>query len=150
MATALHTITTSPVSPPRIAVDQRRFTEQITSVFGPVDTTITEWAPIHGDMGFANLTMPPLVILDWEDFGTGPAMLDYARVWADSFAAPAIVTEQCEAAFAPYLVGWQGLLCRACAVAGLLRYPATEPLLQAAAPVTEKIATELRSSSNPG
>lgn len=68
-------------------------------------------------------------------------MLDHARVWADALAAPPVVVEQCEIAF-PIPVGLQGVLCRAYAVAGALRYPASGPLLQAAEPVAAKIAAE--------
>lgn len=145
---ALHAVATTAVPLPRPTVSQQRFTERITAVFGAdVDTTVTAWGGLHGDMAFANLTAPELCVLDWEEFGCGPVGLDHARLWADSLAAPG-VTERCAAEFALYLETRQGLLCRAYGLAPLLDLPAGEPLRAPAEQAAEKVAAALRRSSS--
>jgi hypothetical protein len=148
LARALDTVTTTAVPLPQQTVDQRRFTERITSAFGSdVDTTVTVWGGLHGDMAYANLTAPALFLLDWEEFGCGPVGLDHARLWADSLAAPGIA-ERCAAEFAAYLDTRQGLLCRAYGLVSLLALPAGEPLREPAERSAQQLSDALRRSSS--
>ncbi|MGI8312875.1 hypothetical protein [Saccharopolyspora hattusasensis] len=148
LAWTLEAVATTAVPLPQQTVTQQRFTDRITMVFGSdVDTTVTAWGGIHGDMGFANLTAPELVLLDWEEFGRGPVSLDHARVWADSLAAPG-VAQRCMAEFAPYLGSRQGLLCRAYCLVPLLALPDSEPLSAPAEHAAEEVAAALRRSSS--
>ncbi|MBT2408137.1 MULTISPECIES: hypothetical protein [unclassified Streptomyces] len=49
---------------------QEHLTGRIRKVYGDaVDTTITDWACAHGDIGWANVTAPTLTLLDWESWG---------------------------------------------------------------------------------
>lgn len=144
LARALDAVATTAVPLPRQTVTQQRFRERITSVFGSgVDTTVTIWGGLHGDMAFANLTAPALFLLDWEEFGRGPAGLDHARLWADSLAAPDMA-QRCAAELAPYLDTRQGLLCRAYALVPLLALPAGEPLREPAERAAGQVADALR------
>ncbi len=145
---ALHGVATTAVPLPQQKVDQQGFTERITAVFGGgVDTTVSSWGGLHGDMGFANLTAPELVLLDWEDFGAGPVGVDHARLWADSLAAPD-VAQRCLVEFAPYLHSRQGLLCRAYSLVPLLALPDGEPLRAPAEHAADEVSAALRRSSN--
>ncbi|SDX99641.1 hypothetical protein SAMN05216215_101888 [Saccharopolyspora shandongensis] len=145
---ALDAVAIAAVPLPQQTVTQQRFTERITTVFGAeVDTTVTEWGGLHGDMGFANLTAPELVLLDWEEFGRGPVGLDHARLWADALAAPGLA-QRCAAEFAPYLDSKQGLLCRAYSLAPLLTLPDTEPLRAPAELAAVEVSAALRRSSS--
>ncbi|MEU6267817.1 phosphotransferase [Saccharopolyspora shandongensis] len=67
---------------------QERMTWLITSVFGEIDTKVTEWCAVHGDLSWANLTAPECVFLDWEDWGRGPVGFDAASLWALSLPVP--------------------------------------------------------------
>lgn len=70
---------------------QERITATIRGVFGDrVDTTVTQWAPAHADLNWANLTAPQCWILDWEDWGLAPQGLDAAQLWLASLAVPAL------------------------------------------------------------
>lgn len=70
---------------------QDRITGQIHTVFGTtVDTTVDSWKATHGDLAWQNLTAPHFHILDWEDWGAGPAGFDAASLWAASLKVPAI------------------------------------------------------------
>jgi hypothetical protein len=145
---ALDAVVTTTVALPGRSVDQQRFSDRITALFGAeVDTTVTEWGALHGDMGFANLTAPQLYLLDWEEFGDGPVGLDHARLWADSLAAPD-VARRCAIEFAPYLDSRQGLLCRAYSLVPLLKLPDGEPLRAPAEHAAHEVAEALRCSSS--
>ncbi|WP_043224563.1 hypothetical protein [Streptomyces sp. NRRL F-5193] len=75
----------------RVCVQQSHLSLRITEVYGDqVDTTVTEWACAHGDIGYANLTAAPLMILDWEDWGKAPVGWDAACLWSASLAVPAL------------------------------------------------------------
>lgn len=145
---ALDAVATTVVPLPQLRVDQQEFTDRVTTVVGgEVDTTVTAWGGLHGDMGFANLTAPGLVLLDWEDCGRGPAGVDHARLWADSLAAPE-VAQRCLVEFAPYLDSRQGVLCRAYSLAPLLVLPDSEPLRAPAERAAVEVSAALRRSSS--
>lgn len=48
-----------------------------------LNTQITDWNTVHGDLHWANLTKSG-TILDWESWGTGPAGIDIAFLYAFS------------------------------------------------------------------
>ncbi|MGW2539691.1 aminoglycoside phosphotransferase [Kitasatospora sp. NPDC001574] len=75
----------------RLCMSQTHLTARIREIYGDaVDSTVTDWACAHGDLGWANLCGPDLAILDWEDWGNAPAGLDAACLWAASLQQPAI------------------------------------------------------------
>jgi hypothetical protein len=53
-----------------------------------VDLTVRTWVTSHGDLHWANLTQDPLVLLDWEGWGTAPAGYDAAVLHAYALAEP--------------------------------------------------------------
>jgi hypothetical protein len=76
---------------PRVCMTQEHLSGRIADAYGDgIDTTITEWATVHGDLGWANVCGPRLTILDWESWGVGPASLDAACLWAASLRVPAL------------------------------------------------------------
>ena len=78
--TRIATVHTTPMT-------QDRITAVLRSTFPALsDSTITEWAPAHGDLNWANLTAPTCWLLDWEDWGTAPRGLDAAMLWVNSLA----------------------------------------------------------------
>jgi hypothetical protein len=75
----------------RVCMSQAHLTSRIEEIYGEdVDTTVTDWACAHGDLGFANLCGPRFAILDWESWGTGPVGWDAACLWAASLAVPTV------------------------------------------------------------
>jgi hypothetical protein len=56
-----------------VPISQERVTATIEGVFpGCVETTVTECAVAHADLGWSNLTVPERWLLDWEDWGVAP------------------------------------------------------------------------------
>lgn len=91
---ALSTHTTARTATPNSEpITQARFTATIHDVFPEVDTTVTEWAPAHADLGWANLTAPACYLLDWEDWGMAPRGFDAATLWSQSFAVSALAEQ---------------------------------------------------------
>ncbi|MCS0638355.1 aminoglycoside phosphotransferase [Streptomyces sp. LP05-1] len=75
----------------RVCLRQEHLTARIREAYGDaVDTTITEWACAHGDVGWANVTAPELTLLDWESWGNAPAGYDAACLWSASLPVPAL------------------------------------------------------------
>ncbi len=73
----------------RVSGRQELVTRRISQVFGgTVDTAITEWATVHGDLHWGNLTAPKLYLLDWGDWGLAPRGNDVAALWGTSLAVP--------------------------------------------------------------
>lgn len=65
-----------------IPITQTRITDTIRSAFDSMCTEVTAWGGVHADLNWSNVTAPELSILDWEDYGRGPAGLDHAALWA--------------------------------------------------------------------
>lgn len=66
----------------RIAVTQEEITSVIHQRFGShVETIVSEWGIIHGDITWANITHPECWIFDWEGWGKGPKSLDIAYLY---------------------------------------------------------------------
>lgn len=60
----------------RIAVRQDLVTRRIEERFGKgVDAVIENWAVVHGDIHWANVTYPGCWILDWESWGWARRLL---------------------------------------------------------------------------
>lgn len=75
----------------RVCMSQAHLSARIHEVYGgDVDTTITDWACAHGDLGYANLCGPRLTIIDWESWGMGPVGWDAACLWSASLTVPAL------------------------------------------------------------
>ncbi|NEA55585.1 aminoglycoside phosphotransferase [Streptomyces sp. SID13666] len=75
----------------RVAMGQAHLTARIQEIYGDqVDTTITDWACAHGDLGYANLCGPQLTIIDWESWGRAPVGWDAACLWSASLAVPTL------------------------------------------------------------
>ncbi len=75
----------------RLCMPQTHLTARISEVYGDaVDTTVTDWACAHGDLGWANLCGPDLAVFAWEDWGNAPVGLDTACLWAASLPQPAV------------------------------------------------------------
>ncbi|MDX3224529.1 aminoglycoside phosphotransferase [Streptomyces sp. ME19-01-6] len=96
----------------RVSMGQTHLTRRIHEVYGnEIDTTITNWACAHGDLGYANLCGPDLSIIDWESWGMGPAGWDAACLWSASLAVPTLA-ERVQAMFSDILSTRSGKLSR--------------------------------------
>jgi len=105
----------------RVCVQQSHLSQRITEVYGDqVDTTVSEWACAHGDVGYANLTAAPLTILDWEDWGMAPVGWDAACLWSASLAVPTLA-DRVLAEFADVLDTRAGQLSRLLLCANVTR-----------------------------
>ncbi|MEE1822474.1 hypothetical protein PUR61_09755 [Streptomyces sp. BE20] len=83
--------TTRIATPDTVPIGQAVVTKAIRATFpGTFDTTVTQWAPAHADLNWANVTGPRFCLFDWEDWGNAPRGLDSASLWANSLAVPAL------------------------------------------------------------
>lgn len=121
----------------RTHADQDKVSRRISERFGAeVDTTVTEWETVHGDLHWANLLCPNLAVLDWELWGRGPAGTDAATLLCYSLRVPSALVTIRET-FADKLDGLTGRVAQLYVIARLLRridggdYPELrEPLIQ--------------------
>ncbi|MFE1102746.1 aminoglycoside phosphotransferase [Nocardiopsis alba] len=107
----------------RVALDQGHLTRRIHEVYGTeVDTRVQDdsWACAHGDLGYANVTGPEPMLLDWESWGMAPIGWDAACLWSASLAVPQ-VEERVLAYFAEPLTTRSGTLCRLLLCANIAR-----------------------------
>ncbi|RSN18768.1 aminoglycoside phosphotransferase [Streptomyces sp. WAC 01325] len=96
----------------RVSMGQGHLTRRIHEVYGDdIDTTITDWACAHGDLGFANLCGPRLSIIDWESWGMGPVGWDAACLWSASLTVPSMA-ERVLSLFSDVLSSRSGKLSR--------------------------------------
>lgn len=87
LATALDTL--ADVGTNRVHTDQAKIDQRIAERFGPhLDTTVTSWETVHGDLHWSNLLGPHFGLLDWELWGGGPAGLDAATLHCFSLLHP--------------------------------------------------------------
>ncbi|MEU9074364.1 hypothetical protein AB0D22_06740 [Kitasatospora sp. NPDC048538] len=88
----------------------------------------------HGDLQWANLTAPQLMILDWERWGLVPVGYDPAVLWVSSLLVPE-VAERVRAVFSDVLDTPAGRIGELVALAEMLQavargyYPEIAPLL---------------------
>jgi hypothetical protein len=80
---------TSTVVTDRQAVRQRWVDNNITRFLGIPAFQVGAWTTGHGDLHWANLTGPPLVMLDWEGWGLVPVGFDIGLLHAYSLTRPA-------------------------------------------------------------
>lgn len=84
----LHRFSTS-----RVCVRQDLVARRLRERFGDtVDASVSEWETSHGDLHWANLTMPGCWILDWEGWGTAPKCTDVAFLYCFSLQNPDIAS----------------------------------------------------------
>ncbi|MPZ84047.1 MAG: aminoglycoside phosphotransferase [Actinophytocola sp.] len=115
---ALATLTATPTH--RVNADQEKVTWRIRERFGDdVDTTVTQWATVHGDLHWSNLLRPRFGLLDWELWGTGPAGIDEATLYCYSLLVPTIA-DQVHTSFARTLDTPAGRLAQLYVLARLL------------------------------
>jgi hypothetical protein len=73
----------------REAKVQDDVTQQLREYFGDrIDPHVEHWVTSHGDLHWANLTTPGLVILDWEQWGLAPYGYDIATLYCHSLLVP--------------------------------------------------------------
>jgi Phosphotransferase enzyme family len=105
----------------RTNADQAKVTERISARFGTdVDTTVTHWVTVHGDLHWSNLMRPRLAVLDWELWGRGPAGTDAATLLCYSLLVPD-VAEVVRRLFADVLDTPTGRIAQLYVIARLLR-----------------------------
>ncbi|RMI38633.1 aminoglycoside phosphotransferase [Actinomadura harenae] len=81
----------------RVCMTQEHLSRRIAEMYGnELDTTITDWATVHGDLGWANVCGPTLTLIDWESWGRGPAALDAATLWTASLQVPSLAAKVLE------------------------------------------------------
>ncbi|MFD5629960.1 aminoglycoside phosphotransferase [Streptomyces sp. NPDC127072] len=132
----------------RVSMGQAHLTRRIHEVYGTdIDTTITDWACAHGDLGYANLCGPSLSIIDWESWGMGPVGWDEACLWSASLTVPTLA-EQVEALFSTILSTRSGKLSRLLLCANveraLQRTGRKAPLTDTMADVAAALLRDLR------
>ncbi|NGN94279.1 phosphotransferase [Nocardioides sp. KC13] len=77
------------VSTTRQTKDQDDVTQQLREYFGDrIHPQVERWVASHGDLHWANLTAPTLVILDWEQWGLAPSGYDIATLYCHSLLLP--------------------------------------------------------------
>lgn len=133
----------------RVAMEQAHLTRRIHEVYGTgVDTRVPddEWACAHGDLGYANLTGPDLMFLDWESWGMAPIGWDAACLWSASLSVPEVADRVLEE-FAEQFSTRSGLLCRLLLCANVARaskragreFPLTEVMATTAATLLSEL-----------
>ena len=127
----------------RTNADQTRVTERIRARFGTdVDTTVTHWVTVHGDLHWSNLMRPRLAVLDWELWGRGPAGTDAATLLCYSMLVPE-VAEIVRELFADVLDTTTGRVAQLYVIARLLRRIDGGDYPELAAPLTAHAKTLL-------
>ena len=72
----------------RVSINQAKVDRRTRAAFGTsIRVEIQHWETVHGDLHWANL-MLPFGILDWEQWGTGPAGYDAATLYCYSLTQP--------------------------------------------------------------
>ncbi|MGW9346222.1 hypothetical protein [Nocardiopsis flavescens] len=140
---ALHALSDHPTS--RVALEQDHLTRRIHEVYGPgVNTYIPdeEWVCAHGDLGYANVTGPEFMLLDWESWGRAPRGWDAACLWSASLAVPEIA-EQVRVRFDEALSTRPGRLCRLLLCANVARATKRTGRTPPIGPVMERTAKTL-------
>jgi hypothetical protein len=81
----------SGVQTDRVSVKPKDLATVIRNRFGRrAVTNADEWRTAHGDMNWANVTAPELMLLDWEVWGAAPRGYDAAKLLSYSFADRAL------------------------------------------------------------
>jgi aminoglycoside phosphotransferase (APT) family kinase protein len=131
----------------RVSARQDLISRRISAFAPQINPEVTEWSIAHGDLHWANLTIPKLYILDWEGWGIGPRGLDSATLWAFSLAVPSLAARICQE-FAEHFNSRSGKIAQLFMCVELLRMIETfgdhpslkEPIIDAAAVVTRELS----------
>lgn len=107
-----------------------------------INTTVPVWKTSHGDLHWANLCAPTLIILDWEGWGLAPAGYDAAILHTYSLLVPDTAA-QVRSAFADILDGPHGRFAELAAIAELLHAASRGDLPDLAIPMRQRAATLL-------
>ncbi|NBE53867.1 hypothetical protein [Streptomyces boluensis] len=75
----------------RVAVREEYVRRAVPQYTGHTVDSI-EWATGHGDLHWANLTAPDMLLLDWEGWGTAPVGYDAAGLLLHSLPVPDVAT----------------------------------------------------------
>ncbi len=103
----------------RVAVRQQYMDRAIPQFVGIEPPAAPCWTTAHGDVHWANLTAPPLRILDWESWGLAPEGFDGAILYAYSLLQPDVAARVRE--IFPVLGSTAGLAAEATVCAMLLQ-----------------------------
>jgi hypothetical protein len=134
----------------RVTMAQDHLTKRINQVFGDrgLDTTITDWTTVHGDLHWGNVTAPACFILDWESWGLGPRGYDAATLWGHSLLVPE-VADRVRQQFVDDLGSRSGLLAQLLLVSNAIRLgrnkPTPGPLCEPATREAERLISALTS-----
>jgi hypothetical protein len=113
-------------------------TARIYSAFGKhLTTPTTETVTIHGDLHWANLTISPLRIFDWEYCGTGPRALDAALLLALSLENHQ-AADQLHNYFDDWLQTSSGLWAQVYACAMIIELYASQPEFKELIPLVRR------------
>ncbi|MBL0886904.1 phosphotransferase [Myceligenerans indicum] len=104
LRTALDDVATVPTD--RFTVGPVWADKLVAEYFGPSDGP-HPWMTCHGDLHWANLAGPDLVVFDWEGWGSGPLGYDAATLLVHSLLAPDLAAEV-RSRFADVLDGEHG------------------------------------------
>ncbi|MEU8543073.1 hypothetical protein AB0C52_24330 [Streptomyces sp. NPDC048717] len=111
---------TSAVQTDRQAVRQQWIDKNLTRFLGVPAFQVSAWTTGHGDLHWANLAGPPLVMLDWEGWGLVPVGFDVGLLHSYSLARP-VTAARIRAEFAHVLDTPAGRAGELVAVAQLLQ-----------------------------
>lgn len=105
----------------RVNADQAKITERVQARFGDtVDTKVSQWETVHGDLHWNNLLGPDFALLDWELWGQGPDGTDAATLYLYSLLVPDVAA-RVHATFADQLDASTGRLAQLYVAARLFR-----------------------------
>lgn len=110
-----------------------------------VDLTVRTWATAHADLHWANLTHDPLILLDWEGWGTAPAGYDAAVLHAYALPVPNTAA-RVRAAFADVLDTEDGRLAELIICAEIIQAAPLDDLHARLAPYARAHARHLLST----
>lgn len=137
--------TLATISTQRTHAGQERVDDRIRGRFGDAfDSTVTQWATVHGDLHWSNVMRPRLSMLDWEMWGKAPAGTDAATLLCYSLLVPE-VAEMVRVLFASVLDTPTGKIAQLYVIARLLRRIDGGDYPELAAPLTVHANSLLRS-----
>jgi hypothetical protein len=108
----------------------------------PIDVQVPAWSTSHGDLNWANLCAPTLMILDWEGWGLAPEGYDAATLHTYSLLVPEVAA-QIRVTFEHALNGPNGRFAELAAIAELLHAVSRGELSGLAAPMRHRAASLL-------
>ncbi len=107
-----------------------------------IESAVPLWVTSHGDLNWANLCGPDLVILDWEGWGLAPAGYDVAILHAYSLLMPDVAA-QVRNTFADIFNGPHGRFAELATIAELLHAVSRGDLSDLATPLRRRAAVLL-------